>query len=59
MSVIEKLSDAFFQEEQQSEPYACQHCGCRFSLQHQVCPKCGGYAIERVDWSEIIGSESE
>lgn len=57
MSVIDKLSDAFFEEEQQSKPYACQHCGSRFTLQHQVCPECGSYAIERVDWSEIIAAE--
>lgn len=58
MSVIERISGAFFaEEEQQPGPYACQHCGSRFTLQHQVCPECGGYAIERVDWSELLAAD--
>lgn len=57
MSVINRISDAFFDKEHQQDPYACQSCGRRFSLQHQVCPECGGYAIERVDWSEHLPAE--
>lgn len=57
MSVIDRISDAFFHEEEHPGPYACQNCDRRFSLQYQVCPECGGYAIERVDWSEHLRTE--
>jgi ribosomal protein L37E len=31
-------------------PYECQVCGTRFDTQRQVCPACGSYTIERIDW---------
>jgi rRNA maturation endonuclease Nob1 len=34
-----------------SHPYECKTCGARFSRQHQVCPECGGYTLDRIDWS--------
>jgi rRNA maturation endonuclease Nob1 len=58
MSVIDKLNAAFSPDEQtRNPPYACKCCDSRFAVQYQVCPECGGYSIERVNWSEIIGSE--
>lgn len=55
MSVIGKLSAVFSTDEQtHTPPYACQCCGCRFAVQYQVCPECGGYSIERSDWSEHL-----
>jgi rRNA maturation endonuclease Nob1 len=57
MSVIDKLNAAFSPDEQtRNPPYACKCCDSRFAVQYQVCPECGGYAIERINWSEIIGS---
>ncbi|WP_330630392.1 hypothetical protein [Halocatena halophila] len=51
MSVIDRLSDVFFARDTECEPYECRRCGEKFSFQYQVCPDCGGYAIERFDWS--------
>jgi rRNA maturation endonuclease Nob1 len=31
--------------------YECLDCGACFRVQRQVCPECGGYSIERTDWS--------
>jgi rRNA maturation endonuclease Nob1 len=31
--------------------YECKSCGQSFELQHQVCPSCGGFSVERVEWS--------
>jgi predicted amidophosphoribosyltransferase len=31
-------------------PYECQGCTARFDTQRQVCPACGSYTIERIDW---------
>mgnify|MGYP006292240697 CR=1 FL=1 len=30
--------------------YECQRCETGFEMRRQVCPECGGYRIERVDW---------
>lgn len=58
MSVIDKLNAALTPDEQTgTPPYACKCCNSRFTVQYQVCPECGGYSIERVDWSELIACE--
>jgi uncharacterized OB-fold protein len=31
--------------------YECKSCGAHFALRRQVCPKCGGYTLDRIDWS--------
>ena len=31
--------------------YECKTCGARFVLQRQVCPECGGYSFDHIDWS--------
>ncbi len=32
-------------------PYECHTCSMRFELRRQVCPHCGGYTFDRIDWS--------
>lgn len=32
-------------------PYECVTCDARFERRRQVCPACGGYTFDRVDWS--------
>ena len=34
-------------------PYECRTCGARFELQRQVCPECGGYTFDRIDWTLV------
>ncbi len=34
-------------------PYECQGCESRFGTQHQVCPVCEGYTIERTEWPHL------
>jgi rRNA maturation endonuclease Nob1 len=32
-------------------PYVCSQCGRQFEVEHYSCPVCGGYRVERTDWS--------
>ena len=50
MRVIGKIRSALANEA--SGEYRCQQCGAEFELDRQVCPVCGGYRIESVEWSE-------
>ena len=34
----------------EAPPYECKGCETGFDVQYQVCPECGSYAVERVDW---------
>lgn len=34
-------------------PYECRGCETRFCTQPQVCPVCGGYTIERIEWPHL------
>lgn len=38
--------------------YVCRGCGAQFELRRHVCPICGGFLIERTEWSDEAG-ESE
>jgi rubrerythrin len=33
-----------------TEDYVCRSCGYDFEVEHHVCPECGGYSVERLDW---------
>jgi rRNA maturation endonuclease Nob1 len=37
--------------------YECKSCGGRFKFQRQVCPDCGGYTLDRIDWSSEISNK--
>lgn len=50
MRVIGKIRSALANEA--SGEYRCQQCGAEFELDRQVCPVCGGYRIESIEWSE-------
>jgi len=50
MRVIGRIRSALVNEA--SGNYRCQQCGAEFELDRQVCPVCGGYRIESVEWSE-------
>ena len=49
MRVIGRIRSAF--ADGASGDYRCQDCGTEFELDRQVCPVCGGYRIESVEWS--------
>ncbi|WP_435319413.1 hypothetical protein [Haloarchaeobius sp. TZWSO28] len=33
-----------------AESYVCRACETDFPIQHHVCPECGSYSVERLDW---------
>jgi len=41
---------ARFSGEDAPPEYACRSCDTGYDVQHHVCPSCGGYSVERVDW---------
>ena len=52
MSTLGRVKTAFTRADRgESDPYECKSCGARFRLQRQVCPECGGYTFDRVEWS--------
>lgn len=57
MSIVDLLRGRFGTEDEPPPPYACLSCRSRFMVQYQVCPECGGYMIERIDWDEQITCE--
>lgn len=50
MKVIENLRRVL-RDETAEHTYECKGCGQPFELQYQVCPSCGGFSVERADWS--------
>jgi primosomal protein N' len=53
MSVVEAMLAVLSGHEDQGALYECHHCGSQFSLHHHSCPECGGYSIDRVEWSAV------
>lgn len=52
MSALSRVKTAFTSSNgDESHPYECKSCGARFRLQQQVCPECGGYTLDRIEWS--------
>jgi|AntDeeMetageno50_2_1112565.scaffolds.fasta_scaffold04196_1 Ribosomal L32p protein family. len=52
MSTLSRMKAAVTSADpNESRPYECKTCGARFRLQQQVCPGCGGYTLDRIDWS--------
>ena len=45
------LLATIFNSENTDGQYECQHCGARFNLHHHSCPQCGGYSIDRTEWT--------
>ncbi|NHN41296.1 hydrogenase maturation nickel metallochaperone HypA [Halorubellus sp. JP-L1] len=41
---------ARFQDDDAPPDYVCLSCETDYDVQHHVCPNCGGYSIERIDW---------
>jgi rRNA maturation endonuclease Nob1 len=52
MSTLSRVKTVFMSgEDAKSHPYECKSCGARFRLRQQVCPECGGYTLDRIEWS--------
>ncbi|WP_435359142.1 hypothetical protein [Haloarchaeobius sp. DFWS5] len=32
------------------ETYVCRSCETGYDVQHHVCPECGGYSVDSVEW---------
>lgn len=48
--VFERLKQLTHTTDAGRTDYECKGCEARFEMRRQVCPECGGYRIERVDW---------
>ena len=54
MSIARKLTDRLAGgSERERRPYACRTCRERFAREHHVCPECGGFSVERTEWSHL------
>jgi len=51
MSVVGAMLAVLSGHDDRATPYECQHCGSQFSVHHHSCPECGGYSIDRAEWS--------
>jgi len=51
MGVVGAMLAVLSGHDDQSTPYECQHCGSQFSDHYHSCPECGGYSIDRAEWS--------
>lgn len=52
MSTLNRVKQAFTSDDtDELRPYECESCGARFRLEYYVCPECGGYSIDRAEWS--------
>jgi rRNA maturation endonuclease Nob1 len=52
MSVLDTLREKLTADDATEFPYECRVCESRFPVQYQVCPDCGGYTIDRVEWGD-------
>jgi rubrerythrin len=52
MGTLSRVKQAFASPDPNAlGPYECQGCGTRFRREYYVCPKCGGYSLDRAEWS--------
>lgn len=49
MGTLDRVMEAFGEDDARPE-YACLACENGYDVQHHVCPECGGYSVERIDW---------
>jgi rRNA maturation endonuclease Nob1 len=49
MGTLDRVIERFANEAPQPE-FACLTCDASYDVQHHVCPRCGGYSVERNDW---------
>lgn len=49
MGTLERVMDHFSVEDAPDE-YACLACETTYEVQYHVCPECGGYSVDRIDW---------
>lgn len=49
MGTLDRVLDAFSEDDTRPE-YACLACETGYDIQYHVCPECGGYSVERLDW---------
>jgi ribosomal protein L37E len=58
MSTLSRVKAAVTSgEPDDPRPYECKTCGAHFRLQRQVCPECGGYTLDQIEWSSESGDE--
>ena len=52
MSTLSHVKQVFTSADtDEPQPYECQNCGARFQQEYYHCPECGGYNIDRTEWS--------
>jgi len=51
MSVVGAMLAVLSGQDSRTRPYECQQCEGAFAVQHHSCPECGGYSIERGEWT--------
>ena len=49
MGTLDRVRAAFSEDDTRPD-YACLACENGYDVQHHVCPECGGYSVERIDW---------
>jgi len=54
MSVVGAMLAVLSARDSRARPYECQQCGNAFTVQYHSCPECGGYSIERGEWTAEI-----
>lgn len=50
MGIVDKLRTMVVTPEEPRGAYQCRSCRSRFEGRYHVCPDCGGYRVERVEW---------
>lgn len=50
MGVVTELRTVFGGPDERDGDYQCRNCHASFGAQYHVCPECGGYRVERVNW---------
>ena len=54
MSVVGAMLAVLSVRDSRARPYEYQQCGNAFTVQYHSCPECGGYSIERGEWTAEI-----
>jgi lipopolysaccharide biosynthesis regulator YciM len=50
MGTIDNLRRLVAETDAVERPYECLGCGQQYAHRRQVCPRCNGFSIERLEW---------
>lgn len=57
MSIINRLVARLGSaEKEEPRPYQCRTCQRQFARQYYICPACGGFRVDRTEWSYFAES---